>query len=326
MLNEWSVNLLQLNVVVLVLHPTLPLNVPVISEAHTANLIIQRHSQTLYMITNSLLLILQLCSLQWQKAMIKEEMLALCVCVCWFDVAQVCTCMHIWMKTNKCAFAVFFQSQPHQLAAPLSASFRVKCLIVKHESRFQGLLKWFFAVQHRDPIFGLKTHSRKEKSTFILEHISLLTELFRAWRLQHHREETEVNWVRWLWLGYHEVSRERWGVRKSKTPSKSLCCSAESLSDKIWVKVRIVIIAEEQTVFPYPIIRALWMPLWGRLGVSGVGMEWKNVHFSFQQGAVELQPCRCVCVCVCKGEAYSLWWVFPSQPHSWACQCTSSTL
>lgn len=82
MLNEWSVNLLQLNVVVLVLHPTLPLNVPVISEAHTANLIIQRHSQTLYMITNSLLLILQLCSLQWQKAMIKEEMLALCLSVC----------------------------------------------------------------------------------------------------------------------------------------------------------------------------------------------------------------------------------------------------
>lgn len=75
MLNEWSVHLLQLNVVVLVLHPTLPLNVPVISEAHTANLIIQRHSQTLYVI--SLLLILQLCSLQWQKAMIKEF-----VCVC----------------------------------------------------------------------------------------------------------------------------------------------------------------------------------------------------------------------------------------------------
>lgn len=65
MLNEWLVNLLQLNVVVLVLHPTLPLNVPVISEAHAANLIIQRQSQTLYMITNSLLLILQLCSLQW---------------------------------------------------------------------------------------------------------------------------------------------------------------------------------------------------------------------------------------------------------------------
>ncbi len=79
-------NLLQLNVVVLVLHPTLPLNVPVISEALTANLIIQRHSQTLYMITNSLLLILQLCPLPWQKAMIKEEMLALCVrlCVCVF--------------------------------------------------------------------------------------------------------------------------------------------------------------------------------------------------------------------------------------------------
>lgn len=71
-----SVNLLQMNVVVLVLHPTLPLNVPVISETHIANLIIQCHSQTLYMITNSLLLILQLCSLQWQKAMIKEEMFA----------------------------------------------------------------------------------------------------------------------------------------------------------------------------------------------------------------------------------------------------------
>lgn len=55
----------------------LPLNVPVISEAHTANLIIQRHSQTLYMITNSLFLTLQLCSLQRQKAMIKDKMLAL---------------------------------------------------------------------------------------------------------------------------------------------------------------------------------------------------------------------------------------------------------
>lgn len=90
MLNEWSVNLLQLNVVVLVLRPTLPLNVPVISEAHTANLIIQRHSRTLYMITNSLLLILQLCSLQWHKAMIKRKMLALCVHLC------VCVCLSVF--------------------------------------------------------------------------------------------------------------------------------------------------------------------------------------------------------------------------------------
>lgn len=59
----------------------LPLNVPVISEAHTANLIIQRHSRTLYMITNSLFLTLQLCSLQRQKAMIKDKMLSLCVSV-----------------------------------------------------------------------------------------------------------------------------------------------------------------------------------------------------------------------------------------------------
>lgn len=61
----------------------------------------------------------------------------------------------------------------------------------------------------------------------------------------------------------------------------------------------------KQPVFPHPIIRTLLMSLCGRLGVLGVGMEWKKVHFSHLQGAVELQLCAhvsaCVwlCVCVC---------------------------
>lgn len=79
----------------------LPLNVPVISEAHAANLIIQCHSQTLYMITNSLFLTLQLCSLQWQKAMIKDKTLVLSVCAYVFLSVQVSRWKHTLIKNDE---------------------------------------------------------------------------------------------------------------------------------------------------------------------------------------------------------------------------------
>ncbi len=90
------------------------------------------------------------------------------------------------------------------------------------------------------------------------------------------------------------------------TIQDSLCCSAESLSDKIWVKARIVVIAEEQSVFPYPIIRALWMSLWREVGGFGSGDGVKECAFLSPAGGSGAAAVR-LCICVCEGEAYSLW-------------------
>lgn len=55
-------------------------------------------------------------------------------------------------------------------------------------------------------------------------------------------------------------------------------------------------IAEEQSVFSYPVIRARWISLWGRFGGFGQRGGGERKCSCSQQGAVELQLCAYVSV------------------------------
>lgn len=119
--------------------------------------------------------------------MIKEETLVLCLCTS-AQVSTVQACRGGYKLTA--AFDVVLKKKLSTLIGALH--------LLEIRSLSGG------------PVLCLETHNRTER-------IPLFSQsTFRCWeRLQQHREEAGVNWVRWLWLWFHDVSEERWDERDS---------------------------------------------------------------------------------------------------------------
>lgn len=109
-------------------------------------------------------------------------------------------------------------------------------------------------------------------------------------RLQLRREETEVNWVKWLRWCFQDVRREevRCCAQHKQIKDCSLCCSRGNL---ICQGPETGIITQEQSVFSAAVITAACKSLRGWLGQFDRGGEIQGTCICSQQGAVELQLC-----------------------------------
>lgn len=142
---EWSVDLLQLNVVVLVLHPTLPLKALVIKwGAHSK----PNYPDTLCMIAACFLN----CNYVYCNGQ-KLWIIRICLLyVCVFTCSDIWS-MHRWMtKTNMALLDCFMINSYCNYTL---------------ERHFLDSLKWLFAAWYRDPVVVLSWPSQQDRGIYL---------------------------------------------------------------------------------------------------------------------------------------------------------------